>query len=1194
MKHTPLLFALLALLMPVTVSARNQVVTEHYVVVFEDGNEFYANEVIKTAEEIWDDLATSYDIFDRYQKIYLYITDPGDYANGYAIPNKNTVTIYTTNLNAGIRGTSHWIRNVVTHELAHVFSIKAASKNMVFDNVSLQTWSRFRNPDWAVETRYANFLAPSWWVEGIAQYEAYKNGNDFWDTHRDMFLRMAALEDDLLNYVEMGVFGNRNGFYEEMVYNQGYSLMLYMDSTFGQATVRQTARAKSYFNFNGTLRRTTGKTGEELYASWKKSLREKYGACASGVGQQTNEGTRYFDGGFWDQFPAISPADDYCAFISNKGYDVQYNHLFIMDKRHKTVRRLLAENETVDSRVQWFPDGNSLLYARWNTQSAYLDLYRYDLPRGREKAITWHARAMDPALSSDGRTIAYIENKGGMQNLALIDADGKNRRQLTNFADGTQLFSPCWTPDNKSIILGIFNGKDRDIAMVNAKATPFDRARKVTDTLFFPESLSFNPDLEFKLLVHSAADERDPCVSPDGKTLYYSSDRTGIFNLYRLDLDSGTTEQITNVLGGAFQPSIDRDNATLYYTGFHAADFSIYSVPAKGVKEVTVGNVERDYGIRKRSPYLFASGSDDGTSALKPYQYPLSPYRGAYTMWDLSPFLSFSPAYITDSIGDSHLRGGMQFQFGELSGRANLSGYAYGGKALASRAGLSWGSGMMADIKLPRIMGQNRMFQPTLAVYGSRDAIREDDELHPDPVSASREPDQGLLIKSGAGHPDTLLGLYVDPVHGSFNYNQTFDDFGLHGGLQFNEWNRLTLDLSRTNISFDANVLDMQRKLQMRIFTLPSPGWTDGASDRTPSILRNSMDPLRSVIQSYSMMLDTLTILDYYKNFRIYDDIKTGLSWAYEDIRPAQVIPRRAALFNINYGLIDSRFSVGSLSTGMDTIYQTGNRSTPLLIVNKDKNGTQIPFMEPILQERYFSKLELSAIERFPLWNNPKHFGTISAFFGSLDRKLPEYGSTYPLQYRAGMFLSAYPYSFDPIDTGTVIDSFFVSIENQGVPDSGYLYSHTKTDIEHHDLLWGNRVMYLNASYTIEIARNITFKPLGLLFQGVYATAFAEGAAVWNNDMLDFSFPEFLGMGKAFEPSLLGKSYLKDAGLRLEVPFVLFENWRGFLSFSWARRMSLDDKILRVEYVTVNNTQRPSKIWYLDQNRFSFTVALTN
>jgi hypothetical protein len=40
--------------------------------------------------------------------------------------------------------------------------------------------------------------------------------------------------------------------------------------------------------------------------------------------------------------------------------------------------------------------------------------------------------------------------------------------------------------------------------------------------------------------------------------------------------------------------------------------------------------------------------------------------------------------------------------------------------------------------------------------------------------------------------------------------------------------------------------------------------------------------------------------------------------------------------------------------------------------------------------------------------------------------------------------------------------------------------------------------------------------------------------------------------------------------------------------------MSLDNKALRVEYITINNTERPSKIWYLDRNRFSFTVALTN
>jgi Tol biopolymer transport system component len=1183
---------------PMIIHARNQVETEHYVVVFEQGNEYYANEVVKVAEELWDRLATSYDIFNRYQKIYIYILDPGDVANGFAIPNKNTVSIYTTNLNAGIRGTSHWIRNVVTHELAHVFSIKAASKNMLFDNVSLQTWSRFRNPDWAVQTQYWNLLAPSWWIEGMAQYEAYKNGNDFWDSHRDMFLRMAVLEDGLLNFIEMGVFGNRNGFYEEMVYNQGYSLVLYLDSAYGQAKVRQTARTPSWFTFNGTLKRTFGKSGEELYGLWKKSLREKYGSCAEKIRPHENEGSLLFDGGFWDQFPAISPADDYCAFISNKGYDVRYTHLYIMDKHYKTTRRLLSEDKTVDSRVQWFPDGNSLLYARWNTQEAYLDLYRYDCAKERETAITWHARAMDPAVSPDGRTIAYIENKGGIQNIVLIDADGKNKRQLTNFADGTQLFSPCWSPDNKSIALGIFNGADRDIAMINAKAAPFDKMRKLTDTLFFPESLNYTADLDFRLLVHSNADERDPCFSPNGKTLYYSSDRTGIFNLYGIDLESGSTEQITNVLGGAFHPSIDRDNAVLYYTGFHAANFNIYTVSAKGIKSVTVAQLERDYSKRKRVPFMFSSGVDDGVSKLKPYQYPLTPYRPTYTMWDISPFLSFSPAYITDSIGDAHLRGGMQFLFGELSGRANLMGYAYGGKALRSKAGLSWGGGMKADIRLPRIVGQNRMFQPTLALYGTKDEIRNDEQLHADPAEIFREPYQSLYMQSVSGGPDTLIAQYLDYVNGSFRSKQTFEDVGIMGGLQCNEYNRLDVALSRNAVSFSGSLIDAQVGSQIKVFTLPNPLETRESSDVTNLMYYNTFKRrnwIDTIIDENTWTLDPVSYLDEYKNFLIYQDYQTGLSWSYDNIRPAQVLPFRADLFTVRCAIASSMYTIGSVTTGNDTSFSPQGDRGPAYIYNRTVDGVPTAFMTPLLHQENYSRIELSVLERFPLFNNNRHVATLNSFFGTLDRALPDIGSVYPLQYRAGMFLSAYPYSFDPIDTGTVIDSFFVRVWTGTRYDSGYVTTRSlKADTQEGDILWGNRIMFLNASYTLEAARALTFKPFGILLQGIYLTAFAEAAALWNGNLPDFSFTEFLGMGREYDLSRIGKTYLKDAGARVEIPFVLFENWRGFLSFTWARRLSLDDKVSRIDYVNINNVLRPSRIYHLDQNRFSFTLALTN
>ena len=155
-------FFLITAVLNLPASTLKQVETEHYIVVYTPGQEFYANEVIKVAEDIWDDLVTAYGMLKDYQKIHIYIRDPGDFANGMAIPGKNRVDIYTTNLEAGIRGTSNWIRNVISHEVSHVFSIKAANKDNFFSNFTVLTYSSYQNPDWYVGVQYRDLLAPMW------------------------------------------------------------------------------------------------------------------------------------------------------------------------------------------------------------------------------------------------------------------------------------------------------------------------------------------------------------------------------------------------------------------------------------------------------------------------------------------------------------------------------------------------------------------------------------------------------------------------------------------------------------------------------------------------------------------------------------------------------------------------------------------------------------------------------------------------------------------------------------------------------------------------------------------------------------------------------------------------------------------------------------------------------------------------
>src|SRR5690606_85264 len=51
----------------------------------------------------------------------------------------------------------------------------------------------------------------------------------------------------------------------------------------------------------------------------------------------------------------------------------------------------------------------------------------------------------------------------------------------------------------------------------------------------------------------------DPVWSPDERYILFSSDRTGIPNLFARDLQTGRLLQVTNVLTGAFQPDVSPD-----------------------------------------------------------------------------------------------------------------------------------------------------------------------------------------------------------------------------------------------------------------------------------------------------------------------------------------------------------------------------------------------------------------------------------------------------------------------------------------------------------------------------------------------------------------------------------------------------------------------------------------------------------
>ena len=95
------------------------------------------------------------------------------------------------------------------------------------------------------------------------------------------------------------------------------------------------------------------------------------------------------------------------------------------------------------------PDG------RWIYFDLLGHIYRMDAHGGSAECLTQGsgvALNFQPRVSPDGRTIAFVSDRGGQNNLWLMDADGAHPRAV--FTDlNVRVVEPAWTPDGQFIIV---------------------------------------------------------------------------------------------------------------------------------------------------------------------------------------------------------------------------------------------------------------------------------------------------------------------------------------------------------------------------------------------------------------------------------------------------------------------------------------------------------------------------------------------------------------------------------------------------------------------------------------------------------------------------------------------------------------------------------------------------------------------
>ena len=111
----------------------------------------------------------------------------------------------------------------------------------------------------------------------------------------------------------------------------------------------------------------------------------------------------------------------------------------------RTVRFTTSEGTWMSADVS--PDGRTILVDLLG------DLYTIPMAGGKATRIT-SGMAFDaqPRYSPDGKSIVFVSDRNGSENLWVADADGENARAITKL-EKRQFVSPDWTPDGQYVVV---------------------------------------------------------------------------------------------------------------------------------------------------------------------------------------------------------------------------------------------------------------------------------------------------------------------------------------------------------------------------------------------------------------------------------------------------------------------------------------------------------------------------------------------------------------------------------------------------------------------------------------------------------------------------------------------------------------------------------------------------------------------
>jgi TolB protein len=172
------------------------------------------------------------------------------------------------------------------------------------------------------------------------------------------------------------------------------------------------------------------------------------------------------------------------------------------------------------------PNGSSVIYSREGERGS--DIFSIPIAGGTPQQLTTGRGSANimPTLSPNGRQIVFMSGRSGPPELYIMDSDGSNARTLTDydFSEKNYRSDPDFSADGRLIAY-----QER----INERF----QIRTIRLTGSTPKQLT------------SDGVNEQPSWAPDGRHLVFTSNRSGVRQLWVLDTESNRIRQLTKAGG---------------------------------------------------------------------------------------------------------------------------------------------------------------------------------------------------------------------------------------------------------------------------------------------------------------------------------------------------------------------------------------------------------------------------------------------------------------------------------------------------------------------------------------------------------------------------------------------------------------------------------------------------------------------